>query len=181
MKKTLGVVAAAAMAALPMMGAMAVDPTTAADPAALTDTLTVNVNGICTFERTTGNGLYTKTMVAGALDSSFGAPTFTAKCNNSKGYKITAAFDGLTHQGGDGETIAYSQTTPQEKSGTWTAKLSGQTDNLAASDAVVANTTEEDPAAGSAYAINYTVSLHDDQAQGTYVGTAVYTLTQNTN
>ena len=102
--------------------------------------------------------------------------TLKAACNNGKGYTIGAEFTSLAHTGNAGEAIAYSATTPTAGSGTWTATVDSS--NIAATNGTIANTSTQDPAGGSTYTVNYTVSLHNDQAQGTYRGTATYTLTQ---
>lgn len=172
MKKTLIAGAASfALAAMPVIGVFA------ADPAPVVDTLTVTVNESCTFELKTGNANITKAMEAGALDASFGTNTFETKCNNGKGYTIGAVFTNLAHTGNAGEAIAYSTTTPTAGSGTWTAN--NGVDNIA-NNGNLASTNTQDPAAGSTYSVTYKVSLHNDQAQGTYRGTATYTLVQNT-
>lgn len=173
MKKS--IVAGAAslvLAAMPVVGVFAVDPE------AVVDTLTVTVNESCTFEHNgSESGSFTHEMAAGALNASFGTSNFKAACNNGKGYTIGAVFTPLSHQGNAGEAIAYSATTPTAGSGTWTAQI-GDGANIAATEGTLANTTTQDPAGGSTYTVNYKVSLHNDQAQGTYRGTATYTLTQ---
>ena len=174
MKKS--IVAGAAslvLAAMPVVGVFA------ADPAALTDTLTVTVNESCTFTRTTGNGQYTQSMTAGALKTDFGSSTFTSACNNGKGYDIGAVFTSLSHTGNAGEAITYSATTPTAGSGTWTAAIGGSS-NIAATSGVLGSQNTQDPAGGRTYTVVYKVSTHDDQAQGTYQGTATYTLVQKT-
>ena len=173
MKKS--IVAGAAslvLAAMPVVGVFA------ANPAAVVDTLTVTVNESCTFEHATGNsGSFTKSMAAGALDDNFGSSEFTVACNNGKGYTIGAVFTSLTDSGHPSvSAIAYSATTPTAGSGTWTATVNSS--NIAATGGSIADTSTQDPAAGSTYTVNYTVSTHNDQAQGTYTGTATYTLTQ---
>lgn len=174
MKKS--IVAGAAslvLAAMPVVGVFATDP------ADVVDTLTVTVNESCNFNHDTGNtGSFSKNMVAGALDPSFGSSTLKAACNNGKGYTINAEFTSLAHQGNAGEAIEYSATTPTEGSGTWTAAVNSS--NIAATNGTIANTSTQDPAAGSTYTVLYKVSLHNDQAQGTYQGTATYTLVQKT-
>ena len=173
MKKS--IVAGAAslvLAAMPVVGVFA------DNPEAVVDTLTVNVNESCNFQRSTGNGNYTQTMAAGALNSSFGSSTFTAACNNGLGYDINAVFTSLAHKQNKGEAITYNVETPTGGSGTWTATV-GST-NIAATSGKLATRTSQDPAGGSTYTVSYTVSTHDDQAQGSYEGTATYTLVQKT-
>ena len=173
MKKS--IVAGAAslvLAAMPVVGVFA------DNPAAVVDTLTVTVNESCTFTRTTGNGQYTQSMTAGALKTDFGSSTFTSACNNGKGYDINAVFTSLSHTGNAGTAITYSATTPTAGSGTWTASVSSSP--IAASNGKLGERSTQDPSGGSTYTVDYAVSLHDDQAQGTYEGTATYTLVQKT-
>ena len=171
MKKTLIAGAASlAFAATPVFGVFATNP------AALTDTLTVTVAVSCTFSRTTGEGTYAKTMTANELDPSFGTSTFTSHCNNGTGYTITPTFTSLTFSGA-AQPIAYSTTTPTAGSGTWTAQIEGGA-NIAATNGVLMNTNQQDPVGGTTATVIYKVSLNDDQAQGTYRGTATYTLAQ---
>ena len=176
MKKALVAGAASfVLAAMPVIGVFAVE----GDPAAVEDTLTVTVAGSCAFTRTTGTGQYTQAMQANQLKTDFGTSTFTAACNNGTGYTISAVFTSLDHSvdASHGQSITYSATTPTAGSGTWTAAVSGG-DNLAASNAVLANTNTQDPAAGSTYTVDYKVSTHSTQGAGTYQGTATYTLAQ---
>lgn len=172
MKKTLTAGAASLVfAAMPIVGVFA------ANPAAITDTLTVNVNLSCTFTRTTGNGNYSKTMTANQLDTAFGTSTFTSKCNNGTGYSITPTFTSLTFSGA-AQPITYNATAPTAGSGTWTALLGSATTGLTSGTAFGSQNTQ-DPAAGRAYTITYQVGLKNNQAKGTYVGTAKYQLSMN--
>ena len=173
MKKS--IVAGAAslvLAAMPVVGVFA------DNPAAVVDTLTVTVNESCTFTRTTGDGQYTQSMAAGALKTDFGSSTFTSACNNGKGYDINAVFTSLAHTQNAGTAITYSATTPTAGSGTWTASVSSS--NIAATGGKLGEQSTQDPAGGRTYQVDYAVSLNDDQAQGTYRGTATYTLVQKT-
>ena len=173
MKKS--IVAGAAslvLAAMPVVGVFATDP------AAVVDTLTVTVNESCTFTRTDGSNNYTNAMAANALNTTFGESTFTSACNNGKGYDITAEFTSLSHTGNAGEAITYAASTPTAGSGTWTAAVGGS--SIAATSGVLGSKNTQDPAGGSTYTVVYKVSTHDDQAQGTYTGTATYTLVQKT-
>lgn len=173
MKKSLiAGVASLTFAATPVFGVFATNP------AAVTDTLDVTVAESCNFARTTGNATETKAMTAGALDASFATHVFTATCNNGKGYDIGATFTSLSHTGSAGTAITYSATTPTAGSGTWTATVGSS--NIAASNGKLGTRTSQDPAGGSTYSVTYKVSLKNDQAQGTYSGTATYTLVQRT-
>ena len=172
MKKTLIAGAASlAFAATPVFGVFA------DNPAALTDTLTVTVATSCTFERTTGTGTYAKTMLANKVDAEFGSSTFTSHCNNGKGYKITPTFTSLSFTGA-AQPITYATSTPTAGSGTWTAKLSGSSSSLTSGTAF-GSQTSQDPTAGRAVTILYTVSTKSNQAKGTYTGTATYQLSMN--
>ena len=172
MKKTLIAGAASlALAATPVFGVFATNP------AALTDTLTVTVAVSCTFARTTGSATYAKTMEANQVDAEFGSSTFTSHCNNGTGYKITPTFTSLTFSGA-AQPITYSTSTPTAGSGTWTAKISGETSSLTSGTAF-GSQTSQDPAAGRAVTILYTVSTKNNQAKGTYTGTAKYQLSMN--
>ena len=173
MKKS--IVAGAAslvLAAMPVVGVFA------ADPEGLVDTLTVTVNESCTFTRSTGNGQYTQNMTAGALKTDFGSSTFTSACNNGKGYDINAVFTSLAHKGNAGQAITYAAVAPTAGSGTWTASVSSSP--IAASNGKLGEQSTQDPSGGRTYTVDYKVSLHSDQAQGTYTGTATYTLVQKT-
>lgn len=174
MKKTLIAGAASfALAAMPVIGVFA------ANPEAVVDTLTVTVNESCTFERTSGEASKTKSMQSNQLDAEFLENTFTANCNNGKGYSINAVFTNLAHTGNAGTAIQYSATTPTAGSGTWTAST-GPSSNIPASNGTLANTSSQDPSGGSTYTVTYKVSTHNPQESGTYTGTATYTLVQKT-
>ena len=166
------------LAAAPFVGAFA---TQAEDPAEITDTLTVNVNGACNFQRTDGNGTYTQTMAANALNDSFGTSTFTSTCNNGAGYTVTADFEDLAHSTGDGTAIEYSTTTPTAGSGTWTAYKSTATAGNITNNGTAIETNAADPAGGTSFTVVYKVATHAIQTQGSYTGTATYTLAQKAN
>lgn len=173
MKKS--IVAGAAslvLAAMPVVGVFA------DNPEAVVDTLTVTVNESCTFTRTDGDGRYTHSMTVDEVKTNFGSSTFTSTCNNGKGYDINAVFTSLSHTEHAGEAIAYSPSTPTAGSGTWTASVNSS--NIAATGGKLGEQSTQDPAGGRTYTVDYAVSLHDDQAQGTYEGTATYTLVQKT-
>lgn len=178
MKKTIiagAGVAAFAMAALPFTGVFA---SQAEDPAEVIDTLTVNVNGTCTFSRTNGTGEYTETMAANAFNGTFGSSTFTSGCNNGTGYTVTADFKDLEHETHDGTAIEYSGETPSAGSGTWTAYKSTATAGNITNHGTAFETNSADPAGGSSFTVVYKVATHAVQAQGSYSGTATYTLAQ---
>ena len=174
MKKTLIAGAASlSFAVMPIVGVFAVDP------AAITDTLTVNVNLSCTFARSSGTGTYSKTMLANELDTEFGVSTFTAQCNNGSGYTITPTFSSLTFTNAT-MPITYSTTKPTANSGTWTALKDSATSGMANGSAAVTQSTQ-DPSGGRSFTVTYQVGLKNNQPKGTYVGTASYQLAMTTS
>lgn len=175
MKKSLIIGASSLVfAAAPVFGVFA------ANPSAVQDTLTVTVDEICTFTRNSGGSGATisNSMTAGALNANFGSNTFKAVCNAGSGYSVAAAFTALT--GSVSGSITYSATTPTAGSGTWTATKGGSssTTNLAASNAKLIDKSGPDTSSGTSQQVTYKVSTQNDIAQGTYTGTATYTLTQ---
>ena len=170
-KQLIAGAASLALAAMPVVGAFA------ADPAEVVDTLTVTVDESCTFDHDGTGGSYTKAMEPGALDPAFATSSFKAMCNNGNGYTVSAVFTSLAHTGNAGTAITYSAEDPVANGGTWTAQIEGGT-NIAANDGVLMNTNTQDPVGGTTATVIYKVSLNADQAQGTYRGTATYTLTQ---
>lgn len=177
MKKSLIIGASSlVLAATPVFGVFA-----ATNPAAVTDNLSVTVDEICTFTRVTGGSGATisNSMTAGALNSNFGSNTFKAVCNAGSGYSVSAVFTALT--GSVSGSITYSATTPTSGSGTWTAAKGGtsSTDNIAASNGVLMSKNGPDTSAGTSQQVTYKVSTQSNIAQGTYTGTAKYTLSQS--
>lgn len=165
-----------ALAALPVVGVFA------DDPAALEDELQITVNESCTFTRGTGGqSSFQETMQAGEVNSNFGSNTFTSKCNNGTGYTVTAEFTPLAEENGAGTAITYSTTTPDSTHlGIWTAYNSTTSTNIANGEEVL-NTSAADPVAGTSFSVVYKVGLNANQEQGTYTGTATYTLAQKSN
>ena len=163
-----------ALAAMPVVGVFA------ADPGALTDTLKISVNESCSFERGAGGqSEFQKTMAAGEIDDSFGSNTFTSKCNNGLGYTVTGDFSDITEDDGHGTAITYGTTTPDSSNlGIWTAYKSTATAGNITNHSSILNTSAADPAGGTSFSVTYKVGLHDNQEEGTYTGTAKYTLTQ---
>ena len=169
MKKLAIAGASVLFAAMPVVGAFA------ADPAAITDNITITVSESCTFERTTGNGSYTATMAVNALNASVGSSVFTAICNNATGFSVSATPTSLS---GDGEAITYSATTPAAGDGTWTATKTNVAGNIAATDGVLMASAGVTAAAGQTETVTYKVSTRNNQAKGDYQGTIEYALTQ---
>lgn len=173
MKKGLIIsVASFALAAMPIMGVFA------ADPSAVVDNLSVTVDEICTFTRTTGNGNYTNTMAASAVNNSFGTSTFTAVCNAGSGYTVAAVFTALT--GSVSGSIPYAASAPSAGTNRWTAVkgASSSTTYIAASNGTLMDTSGPDTSTGTVQQVSYKVSTASNIAQGSYTGTATYTLSQ---
>ena len=186
MKKILIAGAASlALAALPVASSFAA--TTAHD------TLTVNIGDSCTLDRQTGSGSYTKLMQLNAVDLEFGISTYRVICNNGTGFNVTAEFTDLDDSAA-GQNITYSATTPTAGSGTWTASNvtinpNSPTEKLPAYniDPTSSNTNVKTlmnyggvtPADGYTATVTYQVSTRSNQAQGSYTGTATYTLNKN--
>ena len=150
----------------------------------VTDSLTVTISPLCSFSRTSSgtnavsDGAYTATMLANAFDAAFGVSSFTAYCNNGHGYTITPTFTSLTFSGAT-DPVTYSTTTPAAGSGTWTAVYDpdGNTPtNLTDSTAFV--TALGPDSANRTFTVTYKVGLLANQPEGTYVGTATYSLAQ---
>ncbi len=184
MKKTLVAGAASAvLAAMPLVGVMA------ADPAAITDTITVNVSPTCSFERTTGNGTYSATLPAASstVNTAIGSSTFTAICNNATGFNVGTVAEDLT---GPGQAITFASELPTAGGGTWAAKKSNNQyiagakqesgDNAGKyTGGTLMSTNTVTPAAGQTETVTYQASIRDNQASGSYTGHITYTLVQN--
>ena len=173
MKKTLiASIASVTFAAMPIMGVFAA----ANDPAAVEDTLSVTVDEICNFTRPTGSGSYTKTMTAGALDESFGTSTYKVVCNVAGGYYVSAGFTALT--GSVSGSIPYQASAPSGGTSGWTAVkgASSSTTYLAATGAKLIETNGPDTSSGTSQQVSYKVATASNIAQGSYQGTATYTL-----
>ena len=181
MKKTLIAGAASlALAAMPVLGVFAAGEP-AEDPADIVDTLTVNVNGICSFTRTGGTGTYTQTMTANAIKNDFGSSTFTTECNNGKGYAVTAVFTSIAHTASEGTPITYdAAATLAAGAGKWQAYKSAPTPAGNINNNGVAHETSGPDAPTGTFTVDYKVATNAVQSMGTYTGTATYTLAQKT-
>ena len=184
MKKSLIVgagVAALAMAAVPFAGVFAAED----DIDTVTDTLTINIAGTCTFDA--GTHAYTKDMSANQLDSNFGQTVLKVTCNNAKGYTVGSQMNTLTGPakvGSGNEEITYSTT---DLSAPGAGKYSAGYSNVIGGASAVTGQVPQagtlmtsntmTPAAGDTSTITYKVSTTTNQAAGQYQGTAVYTLT----
>jgi hypothetical protein len=174
MKKTLIMGATSlVLAATPVFGVFAAT----GDPSAVTDNLKVTVTEICTFTRSSGNGSYSKSMLANALDDNFANTTLKAVCNADDGYKVVGTYTALA--GTPGGSIPFGTTKPAAGTSSW-AVLKGTTGSTyLTNNGNIISKSGADTSAGTSQAVRYQVATADNIAQGTYTGTATYTLTQN--
>lgn len=193
MKKALIAGAASvALAAMPVVGVFATDITK------VTDTLTVTIDPICSFNAQQGvdsqnaayatNG-YSATMTANDFDDSFGETTLTVTCNNAKGYTVSSTMNNLVgpaKASSGNETITYStDDLTAAGEGKYSAGYSktingGQaTTGQVPATGTLMTSSVMTPAGGDTAVITYKVSTTNNQAAGSYTGTAVYTLTAN--
>ena len=185
MKKALiaGAATSIALAAMPVLGTFAATQGQ--------DSLTVSIGESCNLDRAAGTGSYSKTMQLNSLDENFGTSTYRVICNNAKGFYVTATFTDLDDSA-QGENITYSATTPVAGSGTWTAAVTADTSLGQGFTAYNINPNSEDaaaknlmnyagvtPADGYTATVVYKVSTRNNQAQGSYTGTATYILNKN--
>lgn len=172
MKKVLiAGVASIALAAMPVVGAMA----TANE---ITDTLTLNIASACTLERTDGDGSYTQTVQMGTVYDNFAKSTYKVICNSASGYSVSATFTSLADtrtSGTKGEAITYSATVPSDTNlGVWTAVIGNNTAGIAATNGVLMSGSGV--TTGAEAVVTYKVGVRSNQAAGTYQGTATYKL-----
>ena len=170
---TLGV-AALGFAAMPVLGASAAE-----GDITITDNLTVSVNPSCSFERGSGEGTYSLELSPNSDPTAFtGETNFTIKCNNAKGYKVTAAFNGL--EGNQvspavKETIPYTTEALAKGTAGWSAFYNSGTTAVPAGQIHVGSVTTT----GDTFKMTYKAATAANQAAGVYTGTAVYTFAQN--
>lgn len=172
MKKSLIIGATSlVLAATPVFGVFA----TTGDPAAVADDLSVTVDEICNFTRSSGNGSYSKGMSASAYDNNFGNTTLKVVCNADDGYTVKAVFTALSATNG---SIPYANSTPAAGTSSWAALKGTSGSTYLSNNGNVINTSTADTSAGTSQPVRYQVATADNIAQGTYQGTATYTLTQ---
>lgn len=199
MKKSLVAMGAAslALAAMPVVGAFAATSTQ------FTDTLTVSVEGGCTLENSTqanagdysvSDRSFSATIAAGtvgylnatnATTPSTSAGTVSIECNTdaqTSGFTVAVAVDGLTDSA-ISETIAGGAYLNGATSG-WAIKSNATgspTSDPFANYTAAASTTFITGNASQTVTFNpsYQVYIAPDQAPGTYVGHAVYTINMN--
>ena len=172
MKKSLIIGASSlVLAATPVFGVFAAS----SNPSAVVDDLSVTVTEICTFERTSGNGNYSKGMSANAVDLNFANSTLKAVCNADDGYTVKGVFTALNATNG---SIAFGTKKPVAGTSSWAALKGTSGSTYFSSNGNVISTSAADTSSGTSQAVRYQVATADNIAQGTYTGTATYTLTQ---
>lgn len=171
--------ASAVLAAMPVLGVFAAPVMT------VTDTLQVTVSTSCTLDN--DGDAATDPSIVGTTYTGSGAPgqlvtlagsgatstTVQIECNDADGYDITPTFSSLV--GPTGSTAITYAANASAGSGTWTAyysKNSGEATAFTASGTAV----HGNPTMSDTYTFSYKVGLGNDQAAGTYEGTALYTL-----
>ena len=178
MKKLAIASASVALAAMPVLGVFADNTMT------ITDNISVTVSSSCTMATAngasttvTGNS-YTGSVAPGdlvTLGTGTGVdPTkIKIQCNANNGYTLTPTFSVLTN-GTAAHNISYSGS-PEASAGskTWTASYAKNSDAAKAftTSAISGTSTMTDT-----YTFSYKVGLSNDQATGTYTGTAQYVL-----
>ncbi len=148
----------------------------ATDPAAITDNLSVNVEEICSFSRSSGSGSIAKTMTANKGATGMGGSTFTAICNSNGGYSVKAVFTSLTSAS---SSASFDYANPTKGYNRYSAYLGNSSSTTrVASNGNIMDTTVADDENGTVQEIYYKCSTANDVPAGTYTGTATYTLTQ---
>lgn len=186
-KKILGAGAASVvLAAMPLLGVFAEDT--------FTDTVTITVAPSCTMERTAvsgGSGTYNASISNGQKNESIDGSQFTIKCNDNKGWKLsavgasdeTAKTDLVASAGLNGHNITTGTTFSGDTSA-WAFKVSstggtvqgsyGEFSAIPDTAAVVAQAN--DATADDTVKVTYGAYISDDQPAGTYTGKVTYTL-----
>ena len=145
----------------------------------ITYNLTVNVDPSCSFERGAGEGTYSLTLGPNSDPTAFeGETNFTIKCNNAKGYKVTAAFNGL--EGNQvspavKENIPYTTSALTKGTAGWSAFKDSSSTAVSAGEIHTGSATTT----GDTFKMTYKAATAANQAAGVYTGTAVYTFAQN--
>lgn len=170
MKKLIiaGASTALVLAAIPLLSS-------SADTNTITDRISLILQDTCDFERTSGEGNYTATIMPGTYSNNFASSTFTVTCNDPDVYTVTAEFTDLTAE--DASPITYDSTTnPNGENSTWVTKITDdeRPATNVANGAVIMTTTLAD--GGSTATVRYSVGASSDQDTGTYTGHAIYTM-----
>ena len=165
-------VAAFAGVAMPVAGAFAADAS---------DSISVTVGDNCSFAKT-APGTYSKSNMAVKALEEFenNSSTYTAVCNNSKGYTVTASFVDMKSPDTTDTIPYYTATDPAVGISVWGAYIDNGTTPVM-TGTVVKSSTKATTAAGETFTTKYKVSTDDVQEQGTYTGTATYTFAEKTS
>lgn len=199
MKKTLIASAASlALAAMPVVGALAVDNLT------ITDNFEITIDKTCTISavRADGTGVGagtwdtdTKDTIESTLSgtianattvTNFGSTTMTVVCNNEDGWEVTAETTDLESADGDATIAWNADFDGNTTSGvSWTVSQAEE-NGLTIADGAQGEADDESVAkleattttAGKSFTVTYGVGISEDQAAGTYTGSIVYTLAE---
>ena len=179
---TLGV-AALGFAAAPVLGASAADQLSP-----ITDTVTVTINSACSLSGT--GATPTETMTNNQLKSDLTGSTLTIKCNDAKGWHLTAvgAGDDATNKTamnatGTGTDIATGTATSGASN--WAFKVAGAkaVEGYTTFMAIPASATDVASdvdgsigQTGTTISSTYQVWISDTQQADTYTGKVTYTL-----
>ncbi len=160
-----------------VLAAMPVVSTFAASD--VVDQINVTVTDECSFSRTDGEGNYSTTLLADAINNSFAHSEFKATCNfgvDGKDITVTAAFTDLVS---GANTIPYSGSELAAGTAGWNA-AKGEKSGITSIIANNGNLINVTAANADQYAtVWYSVATDDNQAAGTYTGYATYTLAEN--
>ena len=181
MKKTLIAGASLALAAMPVVGVFATDPTQT-----VTDHISLTVAESCTF--TTGGSDITPSAsaVTAGTEATFtnGTHSFVIGCN-SKSYTVSATATDLVNSAATSHgTIGYvdnsayttaTAATPIAEDGVWTAILTGGKANAEIGKTQV-TIKEGTSTSTDQFSVQYKALAGKGQNQGTYSGTVEYVL-----
>ncbi|MBQ3280294.1 hypothetical protein IJG92_01395 [Candidatus Saccharibacteria bacterium] len=201
MKKSIIAAGAAsvALAAMPIVGAMAAD---------FTDTIRVTIAPACTLTRNsttphvdgdvvassaTARGTWgtaaagtadtlSGSMAPGEIDNDYGASNFNVVCNNAGGWKVTAAANPLTGLTTNTESIPVGAIASDTAAWQYTSSSNDSnitnTGTFTTASNIVAQSAVTTPTAGRDFKVQYGVSVDHLLSAQTYEGTIEYTLTQ---
>lgn len=173
-------VAAFAVAAVPFIGASAVD---------FTDTLNLTIDNNCAFTRQstahgtgetwspsgTSSDTLTGTKISLNTETTLGTSNYKVVCNNVDGYTVSVNASALNKNAAEGDTTAASIPYGAAAAvGYWSLTSDGTGASYA--DNYVAHETTT--TADESFTVTYKAYPAADQAAGSYTGTAEYTFAQ---
>ena len=163
---------------------LASDSVVAADTASVTDTFSIIVQEVCSFN-SVANRTYSGSATSGTEVSNFndsGVHEFNVSCNNSNGYTVTATPYDLEATGIN-DVISYTNNyTHTGASGMWTAAIASTATGVTVTSpapvggGTIISSNSNTPAAGVTFTATYSAYVGTSTPAGTYTGTIVYTL-----